>query len=71
MKEYCYRGGELLVTMSSGDDRRLRRFVYNLYYIYLRRAPGRPGLAGWAGAAAGGATKRSNVCDAFPGLEVW
>ena len=31
-KEYGYRGGELLVTMSSGDDVRLARFVTNLYY---------------------------------------
>lgn len=39
-KEYGYRGGELLVTMASGDDQRLRRFVENLYYGALRRAPG-------------------------------
>ncbi len=38
-KEYGYRGGELLVTMSSGDDLRLRRFVQNLYYGALRRDP--------------------------------
>ncbi len=38
-KEYGYRGGELLVTMSSGDDQRLRRFVYNLYYGALQRDP--------------------------------
>jgi RHS repeat-associated protein len=31
-KEYGYRGGELLVTMASGDDVRLSRFVTNLYY---------------------------------------
>ncbi|HEV7684380.1 MAG TPA: BPSL0067 family protein [Pyrinomonadaceae bacterium] len=31
-KEYGYRGNELLVTMSSGDDARLARFVTNLYY---------------------------------------
>jgi RHS repeat-associated protein len=31
-KEYGYRGGELLVTMASGDDTRLARFVTNLYY---------------------------------------
>ena len=128
-KEYGYRGGELLVTMASGDDQRLRRFVYNLYYgaqqrdpsaqelqdrtnelaaagaqgkpqllqkakeiaralfiqttyetspartdaqyvsdlyyTYLHRAPDTSGLNYWAGAAAGGATNRSNVCDAF------
>jgi RHS repeat-associated protein len=128
-KEYGYRGGELLVTMSSGDDQRLSRFVYNLYYgalrrdptaqelqgrtnelaaagaqgqpqllqkakevarslftqtayetspyraeaqyvadlyyTYLQRAPDDAGLAGWSGAAAGGVTNRSNVCDAF------
>lgn len=38
-KEYGYRGGELLVTMSSGDDKRLKRFVTNLYYGALRRDP--------------------------------
>jgi RHS repeat-associated protein len=31
-KEYGYRGGELLVTIASGDDVRLSRFVTNLYY---------------------------------------
>ncbi|HEV7747251.1 MAG TPA: DUF4214 domain-containing protein [Pyrinomonadaceae bacterium] len=31
-KEYGYRGSELLVTMASGDDARLARFVTNLYY---------------------------------------
>jgi RHS repeat-associated protein len=128
-KEYGYRGGEMLVTMSSGDDGRLKRFVQNLYYgalhrdptaqelqdktnelaaagaqsqaqllqtakniartlftqttyetspyrteaqyvadlyyTYLQRAPDDSGLSGWAGAAAGGATNRSNVCDGF------
>jgi RHS repeat-associated protein len=38
-KEYGYRGGELLVTMASGDDQRLKRFVTNLYYGALRRDP--------------------------------
>jgi RHS repeat-associated protein len=38
-KEYGYRGGELLVTMASGDDQRLRRFVTYLYYGALRRDP--------------------------------
>jgi RHS repeat-associated protein len=38
-KEYGYRGGELLVTMSSGDDQRLRRFVTYLYYGALQRDP--------------------------------
>jgi len=38
-KEYGYRGGELLVTMSSGDVQRLRRFVKNLYYNALARDP--------------------------------
>ena len=38
-KEYGYRGGELLVTMSSGDTDRLRRFVKNLYYNCLARDP--------------------------------
>jgi RHS repeat-associated protein len=31
-KEYGYRGGQLLVTMASGDDARLSRFVTKLYY---------------------------------------
>lgn len=128
-KEYGYRGGELLVTMSSGDDQRLKRFVTylsygalhrdptaqelqdttnqlaaaglqgpeqllatakqvarslftqtayetspyrteaqyvsDLYYAYLQRAPDDQGLAGWAGAAGGGATNRGYVCDGF------
>ncbi|MCA1614559.1 MAG: DUF4214 domain-containing protein, partial [Acidobacteria bacterium] len=38
-KEYGYRSGELLVTMSSGDDLRLKRFVQNLYYGALQRDP--------------------------------
>lgn len=38
-KEYGYRDGELLVTMSSGDDQRLGRFVRNLYYGALQRDP--------------------------------
>ena len=38
-KEYGYRAGELLVTMSSGDDVRLARFVTNLYYGALQRDP--------------------------------
>jgi RHS repeat-associated protein len=38
-KEYGYRGGELLVTMSSGDDGRVKRFVQNLYYGALQRDP--------------------------------
>jgi RHS repeat-associated protein len=38
-KEYGYRGGELLVTMSSGDDQRLQRFVSDLYYGALQRDP--------------------------------
>jgi len=38
-KEYGYRGGELLVTMSSGDDVRLARFVTNLYYGAKQRDP--------------------------------
>jgi RHS repeat-associated protein len=38
-REYGYRGGELLVTMTSGDDGRLARFVTNLYYGALQRDP--------------------------------
>lgn len=36
-KEYGYRGSELLVSMSSGDDQRIQRFVNNLYYNALAR----------------------------------
>src|SRR5689334_7319215 len=36
-KEYGYRGGDLLVTMASGDVQRLKRFVKNLYYNALGR----------------------------------
>ena len=38
-KEYGYRSGELLVTMSSGDPQRLKRFIKNLYYNCLARDP--------------------------------
>jgi hypothetical protein len=38
-KEYGYRGGQLLVTMASGDDARLSRFIKNLYYGALQRDP--------------------------------
>jgi RHS repeat-associated protein len=38
-KEYGYRAGELLVTMASGDDNRLSRFVTNLYRGALQRDP--------------------------------
>jgi RHS repeat-associated protein len=38
-KEYGYRNGELLVTVSSGDDQRLKRFVYALYFGALQRDP--------------------------------
>jgi RHS repeat-associated protein len=37
--EYGYRGGQLLVTIASGDAQRLSRFVYNLYYGALQRDP--------------------------------
>jgi len=36
-KEYGYRNGELLVTVTSGDVQRLQRFVKNLYYNALAR----------------------------------
>jgi RHS repeat-associated protein len=38
-REYGYRGGQLLTTISNGDAGRLSRFVYNLYYGALRRDP--------------------------------
>ena len=38
-REYGYRGGQLLTTISSGDADRLSRFVYNLYYGALQRDP--------------------------------
>ena len=44
-KEYGYRGGQLLVTMSSGDVDRLRRFVKNLFYNCLERDPSASELA--------------------------
>jgi RHS repeat-associated protein len=37
--EYGYRGGQLLVTITSGDAQRLSRFVYNLYYGAKQRDP--------------------------------
>ncbi|HEY6803608.1 MAG TPA: DUF4214 domain-containing protein [Pyrinomonadaceae bacterium] len=36
-KEYAYRNHELLLSLASGDDLRLSRFVYNLYYGVLQR----------------------------------
>ena len=38
-KEYGYRGGELLVTLTSGNSQRLQQFVTNLYYGALQRDP--------------------------------
>jgi RHS repeat-associated protein len=38
-KEYGYRNGQLAVTMASGDDVRLSRFITNLYYGALQRDP--------------------------------
>jgi RHS repeat-associated protein len=38
-KEYGYRGGALLVTLTSGDDQRLKRFVTSLYDGALQRDP--------------------------------
>jgi YD repeat-containing protein len=38
-KEYGYRSGELLVTMSSGDPQRLRRFIQHLSDNALARDP--------------------------------
>jgi YD repeat-containing protein len=38
-KEYGYRDGELLVTMSSGDDLRLLKFLHKLYIGALGRSP--------------------------------
>jgi RHS repeat-associated protein len=38
-REYGYRGGELLVTMSSGDDLRLLKFLHKLYIGALGRSP--------------------------------
>jgi hypothetical protein len=40
-KEHGYRNGELLVTVISGDDQRLKRFVQAPTFItpYLQRGP--------------------------------
>jgi RHS repeat-associated protein len=38
-KEYGYRNGQLLVTMTSGNSQRLTQFVTNLYYGALQRDP--------------------------------
>jgi RHS repeat-associated protein len=38
-KEYGYRGGQLLVTMSSGDDLRLLKFLHKMYDGALGRSP--------------------------------
>jgi RHS repeat-associated protein len=41
------------------------QYTGDLYYAYLQRGPDDGGLGFWANQAAGGATNRSNVCDAF------
>jgi YD repeat-containing protein len=38
-KEYGYRTGQLLITASSGDDKRIDRFVTNFYFAALGREP--------------------------------
>lgn len=38
-KEYGYRNGELLVTVTSGDEQRLKRFVQALYYGAIQTDP--------------------------------
>jgi len=61
-KEYGYRGSELLVTMSSGDDVRLARFVTNLYYGALQRDPTSTELQDKVNQlAAAGATSQSQL----------
>lgn len=39
LKEYGSRGGQLLVTMSSGDPDRLDRFIYYMFYGAIQRGP--------------------------------
>jgi RHS repeat-associated protein len=61
-KEYGYRGGQLLVTMASGDDARLARFVTNLYYGALQRDPTSQELQDKVNQlAAAGATSQSQL----------
>jgi hypothetical protein len=36
---YGYRTGQLLITASSGDDKRIDRFVTNFYFAALGREP--------------------------------
>lgn len=68
-KEYGYRGGELLVTMSSGDDARLTRFVQNLYYGALQRDPTSTELqSGINSLAAAGAQGQAQLLDSAKSL---
>ena len=68
-KEYGYRGGELLVTMASGDDARLARFVTNLYYGALQRDPTPTELQNGINAlAAAGAQGQSQLLAAATSL---
>ncbi|MDX6446719.1 MAG: hypothetical protein QOH71_3793 [Blastocatellia bacterium] len=68
-KEYGYRGGELLVTMASGDDARLARFVTNLYYGALQRDPTSTELQNGINAlAAAGAQGQSQLLTAASSL---
>ncbi|HEY6807101.1 MAG TPA: DUF4214 domain-containing protein [Pyrinomonadaceae bacterium] len=39
IEEFAYRGGQMLTSVSSGDAKRLTRFIYNLYYGALQRDP--------------------------------
>jgi hypothetical protein len=39
LKEYGFRNGQLLVTASSGDDKRIDRFITNFYFAALGREP--------------------------------
>ncbi len=61
-KEYGYRNGELLVTMASGDDQRVKRFVQALYFGALQVEPTAQQLAAKSNElAAAGATSQAQL----------
>jgi hypothetical protein len=68
-KEYGYRGRELLMTMSSGDDARVARFVTNVYYGALQRHPASTKLTnGVNSLATAGAQGQSQLLTAATSL---
>jgi RHS repeat-associated protein len=55
-KEYGYRGGELLVTATNGDEVRLSRFINDMYAGALGRLPNATETTTWLNALGGAAS---------------